>query len=278
MKKSTAELPDMSRVQICYWGYAKGDPSIRVKAHTHDFYQMNFALSGSCIFRTASGDYSLKENEILLLSPGVQHSLHYPESHWGYTCKFYASLPDFPPVWHFPAGDFTKGIIQAAKTILETTFPTRFFGNPQGVVILPQDRYQTIMEYYLAGVLDACRQDQNYSPLPQEIRDYLNRHPSCLFSVSEAAEACHYSRNHFCVLIRQATGQSARDFLRSRRGEYAKRLLRYSSKSIGEIGEELGYSNQFHFSSFFREITGMSPREYRKSHFGTPETESGKIE
>ena len=263
MKKIQTNRQGGSGVRLCYWGYAEGDPSIHVKAHNHDYYQIHFALSGSCKFVTDHGEFILMKDEILLLSPGVQHELYYPEKHLSYSCKFYTDLTNLPPVWHFSAGDHSRGIIQAAKTILETTFPPRFFGNPRGAVILAEDHYQTIMEYYLAGVLVSCHQAETYPLLPEEIRGYLHRHPSCLFSVGEAAEACHYSRNHFCILIRKATGFSAREFLRRRRLDYAKQLLRYSPKTIGEIGEELGYSNQFHFSSFFRGMTGISPRDYR---------------
>lgn len=268
---------DALQIRICYWGYAKGDPSMVIKAHAHDYYQANFSLSGSCDFHTSHGDFELKENDIIFISPGVNHDISYPESHLAYSCKFYAGLSDLPAVLHLSSSDFTKGIIQAAKTILETTFPPRFFGNPLGAVIMPNDHYQTLMEYFIAGVLDTCRQDQDYPALPCEIRDYLNRQPAALFSVADAAEACHYSRNHFSLLIRKATGLSAKEFLRKRRFEYAKRLLQYSAKPMGEIAQELGYSNQFHFSSFFKLMQGMSPREFRIAVQNGKKLESGKI-
>ena len=44
----------------------------------------------------------------------------------------------------------------------------------------------------------------------------------------------------------------------------ARTLLRESSKSIGEISEELGYSSCEHFSWSFKKYCGMSPSEYRK--------------
>lgn len=276
MDNGTA-LKDTFKVRICYWGYAKGDPSMLVKSHAHDYYQANFSLSGNCKFHTSSGDFEMKENDIIFISPGVNHDIAYSEPHLAYSCKFYATMPDIPPVLHLPASDFTKGIIQAARTILETTFPPRFFGNPLGAVIMPNDHYQTIMEYFIAGLLDTYRQNQDFPALPYEIRDYLNRQPAALFSVADAAEACHYSRNHFSLIIRKATGMSAKEFLRKRRFEYAKRLLRYSTKSIGEIALELGYSNQFHFSSFFKLMQGISPREYRAGAQSGDHSESGEI-
>ena len=277
MEYNNTEIKETFRIRICYWGYAEGEPTTYVKEHAHGYYQANFSLSGSCRFQTSNGDFDIKENDIIILSPGVRHDISYPESHLSYSCKFYADIPDIPPVLHLPASDFTKGIIQAAKTILETTFPPRFFGNPLGAVIMPNDHYQTVMEYFIAGVLDVCRREQDYPALPYAIRDYLNRQPRALFSVADAAEACHYSRNHFSLIIRKATGMSAKEFLRKRRFEYAKRLLSHSSKSVGEIAKDLGYSNQFHFSSFFKLMQGISPREYRTAIQSGEITESGEI-
>ncbi|MGN1261658.1 MAG: helix-turn-helix domain-containing protein, partial [Candidatus Enteromonas sp.] len=47
--------------------------------------------------------------------------------------------------------------------------------------------------------------------------------------------------------------------------EEAKRLLRYGDKPISQIAEYLGYSSQSHFSTAFRDATGLSPKEYRAS-------------
>ena len=45
--------------------------------------------------------------------------------------------PVFPPFLHVAANDFTRGVIDATKTIFETTFPSRFFGVPEGTIIFP---------------------------------------------------------------------------------------------------------------------------------------------
>ena len=46
--------------------------------------------------------------------------------------------------------------------------------------------------------------------------------------------------------------------------EEAKRLLRYTDKSLLAIGEYLGFSSQSHFTKAFRKYTTMTPGEYRK--------------
>lgn len=58
-------------------------------------------------------------------------------------------------------------------------------------------------------------------------------------------------------------GMSAHAFARSFKMERAARLLRQTDKSVMEIGGLLGYDNSSKFARAFRDIMGVSPREYR---------------
>ena len=254
-------------VRLCYWGYAEGRE--RIPPHEHDFWQAEFSLSGRCLVRTDTGEFALQDHALIILAPGVRHSLVYPEPCLCHTCKFHADLPDLPRVIYRPGSPFTRGVIQAAKVILETTFPARFFGVPEGAIVLPQDRYQILMEHFLAGVLASFRQERcEQSGLLERFYQAQEQRGGPFFTVEEAAEACGYSRNHFSVLIRRGTGMCARDFLNRLRLESARQYLRYSDQSIVAIAAHLGFSSQFHFSDFFKRMTGVSPLRYRKGKSG----------
>ncbi|MBQ8428203.1 MAG: helix-turn-helix transcriptional regulator, partial [Clostridia bacterium] len=49
----------------------------------------------------------------------------------------------------------------------------------------------------------------------------------------------------------------------------AKDLLCHSDSTISEIACAVGYENQSKFTVAFRNITGMLPRDYRKTHTKT---------
>jgi AraC-like DNA-binding protein len=45
----------------------------------------------------------------------------------------------------------------------------------------------------------------------------------------------------------------------------ARRLLRYSDKSIKEIAYEIGYEDIQSFSRFFKKVEGISPSDFKKA-------------
>lgn len=45
----------------------------------------------------------------------------------------------------------------------------------------------------------------------------------------------------------------------------AKHMLLYTTLTIGEISEKVGYSDSHSFSHVFKNTVGVSPREYREN-------------
>ena len=89
----------MSGLKLCFWGYAEGNPSIDLKMHTNDFYQMQFSLSGECDFITESGRIRLRKHDILLVAPNVPHRLEYRGKYLSHAYKFYCD--DMPDLYLF---------------------------------------------------------------------------------------------------------------------------------------------------------------------------------
>jgi AraC-like DNA-binding protein len=49
-----------------------------------------------------------------------------------------------------------------------------------------------------------------------------------------------------------------------RRISVARRLLKLTTMTQQQIAEHLGFSDEFHFSKRFKQIEGVTPREYRR--------------
>lgn len=82
-------------------------------------------------------------------------------------------------------------------------------------------------------------------------------------SVEDVAAVCGLNRSYFGKIFKQAVGKSPQEFLLSYRMAKAAELLKLTQLSIGDISQAVGYENQLHFSRTFKNIYGMSPREWR---------------
>lgn len=67
-------------------------------------------------------------------------------------------------------------------------------------------------------------------------------------------------------VARRVLGESALEHLHRRLLLEAKRNLVYTTMTIAQISDLLGFSEVAYFSRFFRRLEGVSPREFRQRH------------
>lgn len=65
---------------------------------------------------------------------------------------------------------------------------------------------------------------------------------------------------------RETFGQSVKAMLMERRLLEAKRLLKFTIRSVEDIAREIGFDDPAYFSRFFRRRTGISPAAWRREH------------
>lgn len=85
-------------------------------------------------------------------------------------------------------------------------------------------------------------------------------------SVEDIAAFCGLNRSYFGKIFHDTIGKSPQEFLMSYRMQKATELLKLTQLSIGDIGNAVGYSNQLHFSRAFKNVYGVSPREWRNAN------------
>ena len=102
--------------------------------------------------------------------------------------------------------------------------------------------------------------------LTVDVANYVQHHISEPITVEKIAEELYMSRPYLSKKFKEESGQTLKDFILKEKTEEAKRLLRYTDKSLSSISVYLGFSSQSHFSRVFHGITGMTPGEYREKH------------
>ncbi|MDO5348817.1 MAG: AraC family transcriptional regulator [Lachnospiraceae bacterium] len=82
-------------------------------------------------------------------------------------------------------------------------------------------------------------------------------------SVEDIADTCGLNRSYFGKIFKESLGKTTQEFLMSYRMTKATELLKLTQLSISDISNAVGYSNPLHFSRAFKNVYGISPREWR---------------
>ena len=82
-------------------------------------------------------------------------------------------------------------------------------------------------------------------------------------SLNEVADAVNMSANYLSAIFSQNMQKTFVEYITCKRVDRAKKLLRETDKSSGEIAQEVGYKDPHYFSYVFKKKSGCSPREYR---------------
>lgn len=100
------------------------------------------------------------------------------------------------------------------------------------------------------------------------VTNYVRRHLSETVTTEQIADALYISRTHLSARFHAEAGMTLSSYIRREKTEEAKRLLRYTDKSLSAISSYLGFSSQSHFARVFRALVGITPGEYRQKHAG----------
>ena len=237
--------------------------------------QLFLLAGGSCVLGSGADAMVLNTGSVLLLGGGTELNLQQS----GHV------VPELIGC------SFSTTVLQGLRTAAQRDF-TRMFPAGECVVLAgpPQwnSRLRTLLElmrsaegepgypgpFYLTLLLHYVEQQyvhQSEAAHPhnetvERICAYLAANYQKKFSLSEVAAQFYLSPYYLSRLFRRVTGQSIVDYINGRRIEAAQRLLEGTELSISAVAEQTGFSSSAHFRRVFREMMGVGPQQYRKSH------------
>ena len=201
--------------------------------------------------------------------------------------------------WKSPVGDELDFIIvhlavDQFLAALEAVYPGKadevevvdFFGRDETLAYLcfacaemlsmrvpgNSERVTALMHLFAAYLVekytDAASEKPEYrGGLPigklRKVEDYVRERLAEDISVESLAQLLELSPFHFSRVFKQATGMPPLQFVRRKRITRAQQLIRETSRSVIEIGLEVGYTSPSHFAQVFRRVVGVAPTEFR---------------
>ncbi|MBC8544164.1 exo-alpha-sialidase [Bianquea renquensis] len=101
--------------------------------------------------------------------------------------------------------------------------------------------------------------------LMEEVFEYVRMHLPQEITLDAMASALHISKFYLCHIFKRKTGITLMQYVLNRRITTAKQLLSTTRYSVTEISVRVGYNSAAYFAKLFKDMTGVSPSQYRES-------------
>ena len=96
------------------------------------------------------------------------------------------------------------------------------------------------------------------------VKSFLDEHYEEKLSLESVASHFFIDKHYLARLFKEQYGVTLVTYLQQVRITHAKRMLRFTDKSIEEIGLECGIGELNYFSRVFKKLEGVSPSEFRR--------------
>ena len=249
--------------------------------HLHDFYSIFWIEAGEAIHATEFVEYSLKQDTILFVPPGLKHRMYLDQSVGGTYILFNEEFIQYNRKNNLPLKDYRlfnnpnfKSLITVDQTNREklTNITGFIFNELQNRDDYSADIVLNLLHLFLLEsrrIFDLQNQEEKEEPdeTPDvtiiKFKQLIEENFTKEKNVSPYAEMLNLNPSCLNELTKRTTGITAGELIRNRVIDETKKLL-YSSKMTGkEIAYELGFEDPAYFSRFFRKYTGLTLNEFR---------------
>ncbi len=126
--------------------------------------------------------------------------------------------------------------------------------------------YLTGLLYQLLSVIEKDTQlsKSTCEQYTETVRSYIKSHYAQALNIEWLSALVGLSPKYLIRIFKKSTGCTLVEYITRVRMENAKKLLSETSRSIGEIAENIGYTDALYFSKVFTRFFGQSPSRYRK--------------
>ncbi len=239
------------------------------KAHRHSEFEVHFVTNGCQYYEIDGKTQCVNEGNFLLVAPNIQHrAISFDENTEKYALLFqyasHVSFFDIPPSFSYiirkiPAAA-VEGLFFAEQELQRKTTLAQCLAKNRLLEILTL----LFRSMGLKENTEAVQQSGAPAVLSLAVH-YIEDNIECAPAVNEVAHYCHLSERQLARIFLRYESKTVFEFIRLRRIERAKELLKNTALSLSEISERMSFPSEYYFNQFFKCGYGMPPGAYRKS-------------
>ncbi|MBQ4259305.1 MAG: AraC family transcriptional regulator [Lachnospiraceae bacterium] len=239
--------------------------------HYHDAYELYYMLDGNTTYYIGDRIYHIQSGNFVFIPRGILHRTDYESSEINE--RIYL---------HFSENIFTNELQEIKETLRDSRV---LYVNKEHLPHLENlltqieqeskndDNYQSfIMNLLIRELLvQLCRYKQNFKPTLSgtdktiyQISKYISTHYQEPISLSALSREFNMSESYLSRKFKAHTGIGVIEYITYVRITNAEKLLQETDYSVTQIADRCGYSDSNYFSTVFKQIKGITPRQCRK--------------
>jgi len=248
------------------------------KPHRHDFFEIHFLTAGKGYHHIDFESYEIEPYSLYFISPGQVHFWELEETIDGQVLVF---TEDFLTLGSdkenlVNALSFFHSVASTPMLKLATTKRGRLAELLKQIFVEfenPKLSQATVLRAYLHIFLVEVQRQYATLELNQVLNNFtIARKFKQLLSVNFVgersvdfyAEKLNMSPTYLHNIIKQTTGQTPGQLIRSEVVLEAKRLLTHTELSASEVGYKLEFDDPAYFGRFFKREVGKTPAQFKK--------------
>lgn len=254
-----------------------------VELHHHDFYEVDFLVSGDVTYVIESRVYHVRPGQMLIINPRELHQVYIQPDAAPYErymlwiapsllqglssaqtdlCRcFDISRPHYGNLLHLPL-QHRKLIPAMMENLLQEQEQPSF-----GSDLMRRNLLAELMVHInrLAELPNTTAEaDPNSNTVVGQVIDYINDHFYETLSLDQLAERFFVSKYHLSHEFNRQMGIGIYQYIQKKRLLIARQLLNEGQKPV-EVYATCGFGDYAAFFRSFRKVYGLSPRAYVQS-------------
>ena len=237
--------------------YSQFDENLAFGIHLHNSFELVYVEAGELSVNLDGRDYTVKEGQAMLILPNSIHS--YKTEKYSvsrlyifsnrYVHTFYGQIKNKVPLCPIFDLEDPSLLEKLNDGSIDKYLAKSIFYN-----LIYQFNKNTDYEEKNTKRLD------NYG----RILSFISMHYQENITVKDVAREMGYDHRYVTSLIKKGLDTTFRALLNEYRIQNAQYLLATEAKSIAEIAYECGYDSLCSFNRNFKEIVGVTPKQFRQ--------------
>lgn len=262
--------PKFKEFHLCFCGFAQCEPLHSYGPASRPNYIIHYIMDGKGIYQVGEKKYKLSKGQGFLIEP--EELTFYQadqEEPWSY-------------LWVGVGGTGAKKFIQDIGLNSQQRIFRCADGEKLNEIVMDMMKHtrSTVSDlYYLQGklyelfsvlaadaVIEELMEENKENRYIQEAVTYIRNHYAAGLTVEELAGYLGVNRSYLYTLFKNKLQLSPKEFLTKFRISRAREQLILTEESVENIAVACGYHSTLVFTKNFKQETGMTPTEFRKTN------------